>query len=273
MFNGNMNIFHIYEKVYKMNNRTVSRALQILKLLAQEKKGLTLSEISRELDIPVSSTHDIVYTLEQEGFLCVNKELKTFAIGLSTFEIGASYLANVDLYSLTHRYLEEMMQQTESTTFLAVESRGEIVYLDKVESSTSVRTTAQLGSRNMLHYTGLGKALLATYDERKVREITGSGPLPVRTQYTIGTFDELMKELERIRQRGYAIDDRESEEEVFCVAAPLIDSSNVAVAAISIASLYTKMHKERQEYFAKLVVDSAMSISKILGFRGEKLYA
>ena len=180
---------------------------------------------------------------------------------------------NTDLHQISRPLLDSLMVRTGDTVFLAVEDKGEIVYLDKVESSSSViRSSAQLGSRNKMYYTGLGKALLASYSNDKVMKITGGGNLPVRTSHTINHYDELISDLDQIRKRGYSIDDRESEPELYCLAVPILDRSGKAIAAVSVATLYSKMTPDTREKYSQYLVETGMDISKRLGFRGERLY-
>ena len=153
-----------------------------------------------------------------------------------------------------------------------MEDRGEMVYLGKEEGLSMIRATANLGSRMPMYCTGLGKALLAAYSENRVREITGGGRLALLTDNTIKHYDDLIRELDSTRRRGYSIDNQECILDVFCVAAPIYDQTEKPVAAISIASQACKMDKERLEKFAKLVQNAALNISRRLGFRGEKLY-
>lgn len=254
-------------------NKSAARTVDILSLIATKEKPLTITEISKTLAIPKSSTFELVYTLVEKNFLEIEDEnLKTLKLGLKLFEVGVSFLDKTDLHREARPLLEDMMAKSGETVFLAVEDKGELVYLDKVETSSSVRTTANLGSRNPMHCTGLGKALLAAYTNERVKEITGGGELLSKTEYTIKHYNDLVIDLDRTRKRGYAIDNRESEREVFCVAAPVYNRSAEPVAAISIASLASKMNNDRMEKFSKLVVSTALNISRRLGFVGNKLY-
>ena len=205
-------------------NRTVKRALDILKLLKDKNKPMTITQISIVLDLPRSSTFDILHTLLQEGYIEYdNKELKTYMLGLKVFEVGAAYLNNTDLSPTARPFLEKMMAEAGATAFLAIENNGQLVYLDKVEAPTAIRTSAVLGSRSEMYCTGLGKALLTTYPGSKVRRIFDKSNVKKHTENTITDFDELMKELKKTWVRGYAIDNRETDRELFCIAAPVFE--------------------------------------------------
>ncbi|MBH8593420.1 IclR family transcriptional regulator [Paenactinomyces guangxiensis] len=253
-------------------NKSASRVMEILSLLSTEKRPLTLAEVSQMLNIPKSSAFEILYTMVDQGFLEENEKLKTFELGIKLYEIGASVLANTEMHQVVHPFLDEMSAKTGETAFLAIENQGELLYLDKAESLSSVRTTGTLGSRMPLYCTGLGKALLAAYSDDRVKEITGGGALVPKTPYTISHYDDLVRDLNLIRQRGYAIDNRENELEVFCVAAAIYDQFNKPIGAISIASLASKMNEDRLQKFSEIVVETALMISRRLGFLGKQLY-
>lgn len=159
--------------------------------------------------------------------------------------------------------------------FLAVENeRGEVVYVDKVEPIThGIKPTATLGSTNPMSITALGRAMLSTYSAEKVKEIVGEDPLVTKTKYSIDNYADLTKELEATRKRGYAVDNRESQEEICCVAAPPIyDYSNKVIAAISIASLAYNMNESRREKLGKIITETALKISSRLGYTSRKLF-
>lgn len=256
-------------------NRSVARALDIIDLIASKNEALTIAEISRILDMPKSTAFDIVYTLVDKGYLEItDQKNKAFQLGLRLFQAGSRYLENTNFYGIAHSMLEAIVKEVNETAFLAVENDGQLVYMDKVESTSSVRTSCEIGSNNPMYHTGLGKAILAAFPEKRVQEIIEISGLAPKTEYTVKTYDALLRDLAEARERGYAIDDREGELEVFCVAAPIYDAQGRPFAAISIASLVSKMEQDpaRIEKFGNLIASTALAISKRIGFRGDKLY-
>jgi DNA-binding IclR family transcriptional regulator len=259
-------------KTFRMN-KSAERVVDILGFVAQREKPCTMAEISAELRIPKSSAFEILYTLVEKEFLAIdNPDLKTFRLGLKLFEVGAAFLSKTNLHREARCFLEKMAACSGETVFLAVEDTGDVVYLDKIEGHASVRTFAVLGSRNSLYRTGLGKALLAAYPESRVRQLVGDGTLETRTPYSIPDYKNLLAELKATRERGYAIDNRENEMDVFCVAAPIFDQGGNPIAAISIASLFSKADQARQRELGTLVTETALAISSRLGFVGTRLY-
>lgn len=253
-------------------NKSASRVLDILDLISKGNKPFTMTEISQTLGLPKSSTFELVYTLLEKGFIdYADKELKTFKLGLKTFEVGASFLTKTDLHRVARPFLEELNAKTGETVFLAVEDQGEVVYLDKMEALSSVKTTANLGSRNPMYRTGLGKALLAAYLPERVKEIVGDGEFVTKTEYSIANYSQLLNELEQTRLRGYAIDNQENEPDIYCLAAPIYNGLNKPIAAVSIAGFSPRI-KERQQELSKLLIETVLSISKRLGYLQNELY-
>ncbi len=255
-------------------NKSTSRTVDILNLIAETGRAMTIAEISQTLNIPKSSTFEILYTLVEKKYLEVEDErLKTFRLALGLFKTGITYLANTGLYREAHPYLEELMHLSDNTVFLAIEDQGRMVYLDKVEAASSVRTTIRLGgSKNPIYCSGLGKAYLAALPPERVLELVGDGALVPVTENTITSSQQLMVELEATRRRGYAIDNCEGNSEVYCVAAPLYDHSGRTLGAVSIASLAYKIDDEKTIHLGTMVAETALKISKRLGYMEEKLY-
>lgn len=256
-------------------NKSASRAIDILLLLANSKVPLNQLNISEELGIPKSSTFDLIYTLMQKGVVEYdNEQLKTFKLSMKMFEMGSTVLQGADLYKISKPLLEQLSEEIKETVFLGIENDGEVVYLDRVEKGISSLTTAAgIGMRRPVHCTGLGKALLAAYTDEEVVRIWNQHDRSEKfTDYTITDLSSFQTELATIRKRGFATDNREREDEIFCVAVPIYNSQNKPIAAISIATIYLKMNSARiMEYSSKLI-NVGLQISQRLGYRRSSLF-
>lgn len=138
-----------------------------------------------------------------------------------------------------------------------------MLYLSKMESSKTVRTTAVLGSRKSFYYTGLGKAILSTYSEKDLDEYIARTKLEPRTDYTIIEPEKLKEDILGAKRRGYSTDYREGDIEVSCVAAPIYQEGKI-FGAISLAGLYTTIDEEETKRRGKKIKDTAEKISEIL---------
>lgn len=256
-------------------NKSASRAIDILVLLSQSERALTQLDISNALGIPKSSTFDLIYTLMEKGVIEFdNEELRTFKLSMKLFEIGTTVLQKIDLYEVSRPFLEMLSEELKETVFLGIENRGEIVYLDRVDRAvSSITTAAGIGMRRPVHCTGLGKAILATYpSDRVIRIWNMADRSKAYTPTTICTYEAFLKDLQETRKRGYAIDNRERENEIFCIAVPIYGINSVAIAAISVATLYLKMDEQRIAEYSNKLINVAMTISRRLGYTKRYLY-
>ncbi|MBU3142909.1 IclR family transcriptional regulator [Clostridium sp. CF012] len=254
-------------------NKSAYRAIEIVSLIANNKKSMTIAQVSRELDIPGSSAFELLYTLVETGVLIVDsEELKTFKLGIRSFEIGSKYLEGINFNNVTIKYLEKLSATTGETVFMDVEDKGHVIHINKVEGTNTFRSTCNVGHRNYMHCSSVGKALLATYSDETVKEIVDRYGLTKKTKFTITEFNDLIEDIKITRHRGYAIDDREDVIDGLCIGAPIYDHLNKAIAAISVSCQYSKMTKPKIEEFAAYTYSTALDISKQIGFKEDKLY-
>jgi DNA-binding IclR family transcriptional regulator len=256
----------------RINNST-ARTIDIIKLLAERDAPLTLTEISNTLGIPKTSTYDIIATLMDRNILeYENRLFKTIQLGLGLFEITLLALGKRDLHRVARPYLDQILEKTGETVYLAVENNGEVVYLEKAEGSAAVRYSADLGTRLPLYCTGLGKSILAAYPNDKVREIVAGFSMRSFTPQTITNVMDLHEELTATRLRGYAIDNQEVTEGIFCVAAPIYGTGDKPVAAISIASGSSMLQNGKMDKLGTIIAEKALVISRKMGFSKETLF-
>ena len=254
-----------------MNNSAI-RVLDILELFADSHEPLTVSDITKKLGYPKTSVFDIVTILADRGFIMrTSDRAKTYVIGPMAYFVGMSYLANTDLRKIAEPILSAVRDELGETCYLAVEDNGWVIYLDKLESSQPIRSICPIGAKRAMYITGLGKAMLAAMPEERVKEIAARGLEP-HTPTTITTVDALLDELARIRAQGFAHDMGEDNQHVRCTAAVIRDASGKVAGAISVAMLDVNFTDETRERSEKLIPESALKISRLLGFCGNKLY-
>lgn len=252
-------------------NNTLLKAMDILEYIAQSEKPVGVSQLSRELGYAKSSVFDVVTTLCSRNYLEIgDAQLHTYKLGLKAYQIGSRYVHGNNLFAHAHDLLVDIAGQTGHTAYLAVESNGFLVYLDKCEGKSPLHFSSSVGTSNYLQITGLGKAILAGYTDQKAEELTRD-KFVMRTPNTITSFEQLRRELEEIRERGYAFDIGEDNELFRCVAAPVYNETGRTIAAISISMLY--MHfEEEKEALIRLVTGTAMRISQKMGYLGTSPY-
>lgn len=253
--------------------KSVVRAIDLLLLFADNRRYLTLQDISEMLDLPKSSTFELVNTMVKKGILELKHPgRKTYGLSLMAFEIGSAALADVGVIDIARPYIQELNRETGGTVFLGVENRGSILYLDRAEDLSLVKANAKVGSHRDLHSTSLGKAMLYAFPDDLILKVLGPEPYPANTPFTKTTSLEVLQDAKRSRERGYAIDNREDDENMYCIGSVLRNHRNEPVASISCSSVVTMLNEQKKAYIAAKVKETAMLISKQLGFCGSNLY-
>lgn len=243
----NWNTVPFYKTSMKpqQSTRALSRGLHIIDVLAEGRDGLPLTEIARKAGLSKSSTHRLLQTLAQEGFVAQDGHSSHYRLSLKLLWLTSSLVDGLGLDQLVRPLLEELAHATRETVHMALLDGLIAVYVEKIDSPNSIRMYSRVGKRVPLHCTGLGKAILAYLPEERVREIVATEGLPRRTANTITKPRALYEHLAAIRSRGYALDEEEHEEGVRCIAAPLFDRQKRVVGAISITALTFRVERDR----------------------------
>jgi len=245
---------------------SIERALSVLECLGHAKRGFSLSEIGRSLRIPKSSAHLILSTLERRGFLQKNAKTGRYCFGLQLVSLSRSALENLDLRDEAKPFLRSLMQESGLTVHMAVLERDEAVIIEKVEGPGFVKLASWIGRRLDVNCTGVGKVLLAFLPDDELDYLLKTKEFARHNSRTIISKSALRRELKRIKQSGYSLDNEEDEPGVCCIGAPVFDEDGKAIAAISIAGIASQIGTDRVPILARLVTRVAGSISARLGY-------
>ncbi len=248
------------DQKYKI--KVLEKALKVMELFGEEDKELTATEIQGLLNLNKTSTFRIIKNLEEYGYLERDPESLKYRLGIKIYYLGSLVKPYVNLRKAAKPLLEEMNRQCEETVHLAVLSKGESLYLEKIEGKKTIRVMTSRGVKLPAHCSGVGKVLLAGLDSEEVSEIVSQRGLEKFTDNTITSLDELSRELQRVRQQGYAVDNEEIEDGLKCAAAPVMMNGR-PVAAISL-SVPKDRFDEKEASFISLVKDTAEDISELL---------
>lgn len=248
-------------------NRTIMRTIDILELLAKNKEGYSLTDISKMLNVPKSSVFDIIKTLVYRHMVVENHQSSTikYKIGLQSFLIGSSFLSHIDIVDVAREELILLANKMNATTFMAVLDDYKIAYIYKYESQNSIITTANIGTRGSLHSTGLGKVLMAFSSQDTFDNCLKQMSFEPYTPYTITSIEDYLKEINKVKRQGYALDNRENSNYQFCAAAPIRNHQGDVIAAISCSGLYDEFMN--LDDLGIIVKDVADKISAKLGYK------
>lgn len=244
----------------------VHRALDILEMLL-ERPSVSAPEVAGHLRLPRSTVHELMGSLAERGYLIpVDGQPSRFRIGPRAFRLGSTFLDRLDMAIEARTAAESVAQASDETVQVAILDNTDVVYIAKADSSHPVRLVSAVGRRLPAHCTALGKMLLSGLERDALelryprdRELTGMTP------NSITSFARLREQLEKIRERGLASDDCESNDAIRCVAAPIYDHGGTMVAAMSISVPTLRWTPERDIEWSELVRKGAAVLSQRLG--------
>lgn len=244
----------------------VERALAVLEILSESRRGFSISEMARRLKVPKSSIHLILTTLEHRGYLLKNPQSRRYFVGLKLVSLARVALDGFELRQRAVPFLLSLSAKTGLTVHMAVLEGSEAVLIERIESSGLVKLNTWVGQRMHVNCTALGKALIAFLPEEEFRRTVQTRRLIKHNQNTISSVARLREELGRVRLAGYAVDDEEEEVGVRCVGTPIFDPTDRVVAALSVAGTTVQIPSGQVEALAKLVQETAGRISRELGY-------
>ena len=239
---------------------SVERAFAILEFLDGSRRGWNISELSRKLRIPKSTTHVIVLTLARLGYLTLDPRTREYSLGLKVSGLGRGLMKSLSLPDRALRPMQWLVEVTRCSAQLAVLADHQAMYIQKVEGPGLIQFDSYIGKRTNLHCTGVGKVLLAFASEQKQEHILNRKSFAHYTNKTITSPTVLRKELMKVRQRGYAVDDEEEELEVRCVAAPVLSQSGECMAGLAIAGTIGQIRDDNIDELVRYVVQAANRI-------------
>lgn len=245
--------------------QSVDRALTILEILKENPRGFGVTEVANRLQVSKSTVHRLLMSLFKKGLVRQDKETEKYTLGLRLIEFGQTVSDNLDIRKLASPYLHHLAEVTKETAHLVVLDQQEIVYIDKIESTQTIRMFSQIGKRAPLHCTGVGKAILAHLSEQEAVDIIDGKGLPKFTDRTITDKETMMNHLKEIRERGYSIDNEEHENGIKCAAAPILNFNGKVVAGVSVAGPIMRISDEKLYRIAAEVLKVSKEISRLLG--------
>jgi IclR family acetate operon transcriptional repressor len=247
--------------------QSLTRGLNILEALAKAEAGLSLTEIAQRVDLPPSTTHRLLSTLEKMGYVYQSEELGHWYVGLQAFTVGSGFLANRDFVDQSHVYMRRLMEQSGETANLAILDGTEAVFIAQVQCREMMRILVKLGSRVPLHASGVGKAIFAALPDEQIDAILKVKGLPRITSNTIVAPETMWAALKVIRHRGYSFDDEEHAPGTRCVAATIYDEHAEPLGAISLAGPSSRLPDERIKQLGPIVAHTAEELTRKLGGR------
>jgi IclR family transcriptional regulator, blcABC operon repressor len=243
----------------------VQRAVGLLDILSTAEEPLVLAELQRRTGFPKSSLHGLLATLAQLGLIYRDDE--------SRYSLGSKCLQWADAYSHQTRVILAFNEATKSmtglqeeTVMLAVLQKDQVHYLGCREGTRALAVKFRVGGNFPAACTSTGKAMLATLSNEHVRSLLDKHGVQRQTRFSVPTVEALIKQLERFRHVGYAIDDEEMAEGMHCFGAPVFTAGQTqAAAAVAVSLIKASTTVRRKQEVIQHIGQLAKDISRRLG--------
>jgi len=210
---------------------SVDIACDIIEALSQS-DGIRVTALADKTGRSKSTVHDHLKTLEQNNL--VVKEDAEYRLSIQILSLAQHVRNQVGNYNIIREELDELAAETGENAQFGIEEHGRVGYFYKTSGPKGVQTVSSVGAFQPMHSTALGKCILANLPEEQVDEIIDQYGLPAMTEETITNRDALFKELEQVRDQGYAVDDQENVLGLRCIGAPVIVEGEI-FGAVSVS--------------------------------------
>jgi len=240
---------------------SVKKALRILECFTTASPEMTLTQLSNRLDMPKSTLLNLLRTLEEAGYVYRTRQGQGYRLGYKIMELGYSMRSAFPIVQFALPLMEEMQLATGEFIYLTTHINGRVLYLECVYPRKRTVGYSITGKTLPMHCTGCGKAMLSLFSPEHLDAVISAWGLERKTLNTITDRDELLRELEIIRTRGYALDLEEETPGVKCIAMPVRASDGSAAGAISISGPVYSLTDEKTAMYVKLLSDMTSILS------------
>jgi len=243
---------------------SVDNALRLL-LMFRDRDRLRLVDASAALGVAHSTAHRLMAMLTYHGFVRREPDTKLYLAGPALLDVGLSVVRRMDIRTAARPIMETLAEEIGETVHLATLEGANVRFIDAVESPQALRVAARTGRVLPAHCTSVGKALLAHLDKAELRALYPGSKLVAQTSHSISRRRQLELALDELRERGYAVNEEESEEGVGSIGVAILRPSGVPVAGMSIAAPMSRFKPAQREKMAAVALDAAERLAASVG--------
>jgi len=254
------------KKKPKYDVPSLKTGFQILEYLSLHPRGQVLTDIAAELDCPVSSTYRIAMALEDMGLVARDPETKQIRLTNKLLLIGQRAITEANLVEHALDIMRELRDRVVDTVLIGVREGSDIIVLDQVIGTRMFCFVSKLGYRIAVYCSAPGKAILAFLPEGEREEVLDTLSFVRHNERTITSKEKLRRELAKVVQQGYAFDDSEQFEGIYCVGAPIFDRSGYPVSSVWVTGLTMDIDRKHIPQIGAVVRAHADRISARLGY-------
>lgn len=223
------------------------------------------SDIVAQTGLAKATVHRILATLHDREFITVTEQGEHLP-GPRILTLAGRALERVDVSHLIQGHVDDLVRRVHCTVHVGVLSGDEVVYIVRTDSDKPYRMPSRVGASVLLHSTGIGKTILASWDDAALERFVARAGLERRTARTLTTVDALRAEIADVRAQGYALDREENVPGVVCIAAPVRDHTGHVMYGVSISSLALEHTEDQLVAMADDLLSTAAAISRSLGY-------
>ncbi|SET20375.1 IclR family transcriptional regulator domain-containing protein [Thorsellia anophelis] len=245
--------------------QSLSRGLQLIEAIASSRDGLTLTELAVRVNLPNSTTHRLLKTVESHGFIFHDLSNERWQVSGKLFSMGSTFARSRDLMQIATPVMKQLMNESGETVNMCVLDTVKLdaVIVGQVQCLELMRMVSPIGARLPIHASGGGKVLLSNYSNLEIEHLFKNDKLFTQyTEHTLGTLANLLDALALVRDKGYAYDNEEHALDLRCIAAPISDEHNQIFAAVSVSGPKARMTDEKINKIIIHVKNAAQEISR-----------
>lgn len=248
--------------------KSLERGMKVFSFVIDSNDHVGITKIAKDLDLSIGAVQRLTYTLVKLGYLRKDENTHGYTAGHKAWAMGLRIVRDIDIKHIAHPHLEELSRQIEETVNLAILEDTEIVYIDRIKTERILDINLKIGSKLPVYCTSMGKALLSFLPEEEILKKLDKLDLEPLTSKTITDKKKLLRELHRVREKGFAVCDGETDINLRSVAIPIRDASGRVVAASNIAVLSNRVSMEElTTKLANKLMQVTRIISEALGYK------
>ena len=251
--------------------QSVDRALTLLDSMAADPSsdGKSLNELTSVLGIDRSSVFRLLATLGKHGLVRQIESGKLYKLGYGIYNLAGALRIQEKITDIARPFLKELVSRIGENAHLAVRNRSFCIFIDREQANNTLSANTEIGSTEELYCTAVGKSLLCRSGRDEVEKLLSGEPLKKFTGNTITDMEEIFRELERVREQGYSVDNEEYENNVICLAGPVYGYEGNIEAAIGISGPKLRLEGKIEETGA-VIRDCSARLSELLGYSRER---
>lgn len=247
----------------RLTPSTSERTLMVLEAALEHSR---FSEVVAATGLPKGTVHRLVATLVDRQFVTIDPD-GNYLPGPSILALAGRAMARIDISSIVQPFVDSLVDTVHCTVHVGAISGDSIVYIVRTDSDKPYKMPSRVGHAVPLHTTAIGKSILASYDDEAVERIMARAGFPRLTDATITSIEEFERELQEVRERGFARDRGENVPGITCIGAPVHDHTGAVRHGLSISTLTLEHTEEQVEAMAGELLACAARISHALGYR------